>query len=244
MSLVQRKLYAALVASVSAVLALPARAADIPDPAKGWDELWHHVALDLLVIGVVFGFAAIYMLLKYRASSPDEVGQGPKLTRAQGWAWALIPAAVFMADDFFLSAKGWSLWNIYRKAPENALEIKVTGYQWFWEFDYGNGVRTQELKVPVGRPVVLRMTAVDVIHSFFMPAYKVKEDVMPGRVTWLWFLPNKPGKVVATCTEFCGSEHAKMYTYVEAVPVEQFSQWLDTMTKQAQAEPAGPKKKV
>lgn len=203
-----------------------------PDPAKGWDVLWSHVLIDLLAIGVVFSLAAIYMLVKYRAKSPDDVGNAPKFTKAQALAWALIPAAIFMADDFYLSANGWSLWNVYRRVPENALEVKVVGHQWYWDFDYGNGVVTNELKVPVGRPVVLRMTADDVIHSFFMPAYRVKEDVMPGRVTYLWFLPTKPGTEVATCTEFCGTSHSQMFTTVVAVPPEQFAAWMDERSAQ------------
>lgn len=207
------------------------------DPAVGWDHLWNELLIDIMVIGVVFGIAAIYMLIKYRATSPDQVGRGPKFSNAQAWAWALIPAAIFMADDFFLSAKGWTLWNVYRRVPDNALEVKLMARQWQWEFDYGQGVVTNELTVPVGRPVVLRMTAEDVIHSFFMPGYRVKEDVMPGRVTYIWFLPNKPGKVVALCTEFCGTAHADMFTDVIAVPEAEFNAWLASKAKKADASP-------
>lgn len=232
-------------AGAVAAMAAPASAAYTGEnPVVAWDHLWVEILVDITVIGAVLLIAAIIMLLKYRAKSPKDVGNGPKMTRAQSLAWALIPAAIFMADDFFLSAKGWTLWNLYRRVPENALEVKVTGYQWYWEFDYGDEVKTDSLTVPVGRPVVLRMTAQDVIHSFFMPAYRVKEDVMPGRVTYIWFVPTEAGKVISTCTEFCGTNHSNMFTTVEAVAEGEFNQWLESKKQQARDLGASPEKKA
>ncbi|MEE8393329.1 MAG: cytochrome c oxidase subunit II [Rhodospirillales bacterium] len=207
---------------------LPALAGEgeIPNPAAGWDALWNEVMIDLLAIGAIFGIAAAYMLIKYRAKSPTDVGSGPKLSKAQAVGWALIPVAIFLADDFYLGANGWSLWNDYRRIPENAMEVKVTGYQWYWEFEYENGVVTDELTVPVGRPVVLRMTSEDVIHSFGMPKYRVTEDLMPGRITYIWFNPVEAGETVATCREFCGLAHANMYTTVIALPPVEFEEWM------------------
>jgi len=199
----------------------------IPDLVEGWDHLWFELMVDLLVIGAIFGVAAVYMLIKYRAKSPDDVGHGPKLSTAQMWGWALIPAFIFMADDFFLAAKGWALWNDYRRVPENALEVKVIGSQWNWEFDYGNDVTSDVLKVPAGKPVVLRMTSEDVIHSFFLPDHRVKEDMMPGRITYLWFYPKKLGKTFVTCAEFCGTNHSDMVADVVTVPEAEFNAWLE-----------------
>mgnify|MGYP000444478391 CR=1 FL=1 len=209
------------ITSLVAPLAANAQDGVIQDPAEGWDNLWYEMLVDITVIGVVFMIAAIYMLIRYRTKDPDAVGRGPQLTKAQAIAWVLIPASIFMADDFFLSAKGWSLWNIQRGVPDNALEIKVTGYQWYWEFEYENGVILEELIVPIGQPVVLRMTGEDVIHSFGLPEYRIKEDVMPGRVTYLWFYPKEAKETVVTCTEFCGVAHSEMYTRVAAIdPME------------------------
>ncbi len=207
--------------AVLAFTALPAFASGegvkVADPAHGWDELWEHVLVELFVLGGVF---------KYRADSITEVGKGPALSRAQLFGWALIPAFVFMADDFYLAAKGWTLWNTYRTVPPEALEVKVTGQMWSWSFEYGNGASSDILNVPAGRPVVLRMTSNDVIHSFFLPQYRVKEDVMPGRVTYLWFYPKEAGKTFVTCTEFCGAQHAEMNTDVVALPPDEFNNWL------------------
>lgn len=205
------------------------------NPAPGWDHLWNEILIDITVIGVVFGAVAVYMLFKFKAKSPDDVGKGPKLSKAQAISWALIPAAVFMADDFFLSAKGWDLWNVYRNPPEDAMEVKVTAYQWYWEFTYENGITTDELVVPAGKPVVLRMSSEDVIHSFYIPKYRVKEDVMPGRVTYVWFRPEE-GKAIATCTEYCGLAHANMPVTVVGKNQADYDAWM--VEQQASAAPA------
>lgn len=214
----------------SLFLAMPAFAeggeVGIANPTDGWNHLWNELLIDITVIGVVFGVAAIYMFIAYRAKDPNAHGRAPKLTRAQALSWAMIPAFIFMADDFFLSAKGWTLWNIQRRVPENAMEVKVTAMMYSWEYDYGNGVTTDELVVPVGQPVVLRMTSTDVIHSFFLPVYRVKEDVMPGRVTFIWFYPAEAKETLVTCTEFCGVGHTIMQGKVRAVPREEFDTWL------------------
>lgn len=211
----------------SAMLALPAFAEEtIPNPAQEWNHLWSEILVDLLVIGTVFGIASIYLMVKYKAKSPTDVGSGPKLSRAEAIGWALIPAFVFMADDFFLSAKGWTVWNIYRRVPDNAMEVKVNASMYRWEFVYPNGAVTDELVVPVTQPVVLRMTSADVIHGFFLPDYRVKEDVMPGRVTYIWFMPDKPMDTLVTCSMYCGTGHSVMSTKVHAVPRADFDAWM------------------
>lgn len=227
-----------------ALTAVPAFASggggEIADPAHGWDVLWEHVLLDLFVIGGLFAVVAAYWLFKYRADSAVEIGKGPVLSRAQMFGWALIPAFIFMADDFYLAANGWTLWNTYRTVPKDALEVKVTASMWSWSFEYDNGAVSDVLKVPAGRPVVLRMTSEDVVHSFFLPKHRVKEDVMPGRVTYLWFYPKEAGKTYVTCTEFCGAQHAEMNADVEAIPAEEFNAWLaSAVTKAAPAASTG-----
>jgi len=205
------------------------------DPAAGWDRLWHEIVIDITVIGVIFSLAAIYMVWKYRAKSEDEVGRAPKLSKAAAWGWVLVPASIFMADDFFLSAKGWTLWNDYRRIPDEAQEIRVYAYQWYWEFDYGDGIYAEELVVPKGQPVVLRMTSEDVIHSLYIPEFRVKEDVMPGRVTYVWFNPTKTGEYVHTCTEYCGTAHAEMYANVRVVEQAEYDEWYNQMKEEAKA---------
>ncbi len=198
----------------------------IQSPTDAWNHTWTEVLWDLWIIGGVFAVVAVYLLIKYRAKSPDAVGTAVPLNLDKMLAWALVPLALFMADDFLLAAKGWTLWNIQRTVPENAMEVKVTGNQWFFEYEYENGVESEELVVPVGKPVVLRMTSNDVIHSFGLSDYRLKEDIIPGRITYMWFYPDKPHKSHVLCVEFCGTNHSQMYSEVRAIPQAEFDTWL------------------
>lgn len=220
-------LTATLTIATAALLSTQVLAAgNLANPPESWESLWATVLFDLYIIGGILAVAAVYMLIKFKAKSPEQVGTAKKLTAVQAISWVLIPSAIFMADDFFLAAKGWTVWNEYRRVPENAMEVKVTGYQWYWEFEYEDGTVTEDLVMPIGQPVVLRMTSEDVIHDFGLPHYRVKEDVMPGRVTYIWINPIEANETIVQCAEFCGEAHTSMYTSVRAVPQAEFDAWL------------------
>lgn len=228
-----------LAAFAAPAAAMATEAGKVPDPTGDWNHLFNHVMVDIAIIGVVFGLAAIFMLVKYRATSPGQQGQGPKLSAVQAIALAVIPAVVFMADDFFLAANGWVLWNTQRTVPAGAIEIRLTANQFYWDFEYANGATTtNELKVPVGKPVVMRMTSNDVVHSFGIPDFRIKEDAVPGRKTFLWFVAKEPGKTLATCGEYCGMGHPQMPAWIEAVPPAEFDAWYQSQGKHANAAPA------
>ena len=195
-------------------------------PNVSWEHLWTEVMWDITIIGIIMAVAAVVMLIKYRATSPDQVGTAKKLTPTQSIAWALIPASIFMADDFFLAANGWTVWNDYRRVPENAMEVKVTAYQWYFEFEYEDGTVTEELVMPHNQPVVLRMTSEDVLHNFGLPVYRVKEDVMPGRITYIYINPVDIQETFVQCAEFCGQDHSQMTNAVRVVPQAEFDAWL------------------
>lgn len=195
-------------------------------PNESWEHLWDEVIMDITVIGVIMSIAAVYMLIAYRAKSPEQVGTAKKLSTVQSISWALIPASIFMADDFYLAANGWTVWNDYRRVPDSALEIKVTAYQWYFEYEYPDGTITEELVMPHNQPVVLRMTSEDVIHNFGLPAYRVKEDVMPGRITYIYVNPIKIQETFVQCAEFCGIDHSVMAGPVRVVPQAEYDTWL------------------
>jgi cytochrome c oxidase subunit 2 len=167
-------------------------------------------------------------MFAYRRKSVDQVGKQPKLSTQAMLGWLIIPSALFLADDIFLFAKAWDLHDNYRKVPANAYEIKVTGSLWSWTYEYPNGVTSSnELVVPVGGPVLLRMTSTDVIHSHYMNRYRVTEDVVPGRVTYQWFLPDEVGESVVTCREYCGMLHSGMYGKIKVVDKQEFDTWMN-----------------
>ncbi|MGK7346176.1 MAG: cytochrome c oxidase subunit II [Candidatus Nitrospinota bacterium M3_3B_026] len=222
----------AAVLSAAPAFASSAGAGEIPDPAEGWDHLWYHLLLDIGAIGVVFGLITVVFLVRYTRKREDQEGDAPKLSFGQSMGWAMIPMFLFLADDFYLAANGWKLWNDQRRVPENAMEVEVEAMMYGWYFTYDNGVESDNfgdgLVVPEGKPVVLRMKSTDVIHSFFIPDFRIKEDVMPGRVTYLWINPtaSKRGEHVFTCTEYCGFGHSNMFGKVKVVSPREFEEWM------------------
>jgi len=214
----------------------------IINPTTAWTDTWNDVLVDLFVIGGLFAAVGAYLLWRYRATGPGQVGTAPKVNLDIALAWSLVPAALFMADDFFLAARGWSLWSIQRTVPAHSMEVNVSASQWYFEFDYGNGVKSDQLVVPVGQPIVLRMTATDVVHSFGLIEYKLKEDMLPGRITHIWFYPDKPLETFVTCVEFCGDGHSQMNAPVKAVLKADFDKWMaEQLTKKKSASLDAPR---
>jgi len=211
------------------LLAAPVHsAAPINNPAVGWDHLWHEVIIDITIIGVIFSLITLYFMYKYRRRHPDQEGNPPQMSTAMAIGWAIIPVFIFMADDFYLAANGWQLWNNYRQVPANRMEIKLESGMYSWDYTYPNGVETQnELRVPAGKPIMLRMTSRDTLHSHYIPDFRVKEDSMPGRVTYLWFYPTEPGEHIVSCGEYCGIMHSYMVGKVIVMPKEEFNQWYN-----------------
>ena len=139
-------------------------------------------------------------------------------------SWAVIPFLLVLG--FF----GWSTWLFVdiNRPPPDALEINVVAKQWMWKAQHPGGQREiNELHVPVGQPVKLTMTSQDVIHSLYVPALRLKQDVLPGRFTTLWFEAETPGEYRLTCTEFCGTGHAGMGGTLYAMPAETHADWLE-----------------
>lgn len=176
----------------------------------------------------VFFVLLIFMLLlvfaiKYRRRSEDE--QPPQIAR-RDWleaVWILIPLGLVM----IMFVWGAKLYFTMMSPPEGALEIYAVGKQWMWKFQHPEGQQEiNELHVPVGYPVKMTMTSQDVIHSFFVPAFRVKMDVVPGRFTNAWFEVTKPGVYHLFCAEYCGTLHSGMRGRVIAMRPTQYEEWL------------------
>lgn len=202
-------------------------AAQPPDLLEGWNELWRELMIDITVIGLLFAAVTVYLLIRYRRRRSDEEGSGKELKPLAAFGWVMIPAFLFMADDIFLAAKNFELWNQMRTVPKDAYEISVEGYMWGWDVTYPEGVQTNnEMFVPAGRPIKVKIHSRDVVHSFFIPDFRVKWDAVPGMETYIWFYPKEPGEHVMTCAEYCGMLHSGMHGKVKVVPAEEFQEWL------------------
>lgn len=223
---------------------IPIWRGEIKDPAAGWDSLWGTVLEDITVMGILFAIVCAWLILKYRRRPGVEGGGAHPLTHGGAIAWLLIPTFVFLADDMFVAARGWQLWVDQRTVPAERLEIQLMSGMYSWDYTYPNGVTAQsELKVPVGKPVLLRMTSRDVIHNHYLPDFRIKEDSMPGRITYLWFYPKTVGTHLVTCNEYCGVGHSMMSGQVIVLPTEEYNAWYEAegaKLKQAaaQASPA------
>lgn len=148
--------------------------------------------------------------------------------------WTVIPLIIVMAMFYF----GWVGFKpLSQKPPKDSFPIKVVSRMWNWRFEYENGKKTDTLYIPQGKPVVLDMVSMDVIHSFYIPAFRLKVDVNPGKKNITWFIGNSPGVYDIFCAEYCGLQHSGMYTAVRVMSQENFDKWYIDTTKAAK--PAG-----
>ncbi len=186
-------------------------------------------ALYYFLVGVSALFASLIFLLliffaiKYRRRSSTERPRTILGDLRLELLWTLIPLGIAMV----MFTWGARLYFTSFQPPAGALEIAVVGKQWMWKFQHPEGQREiDELHIPVGRPVKLTMTSEDVIHSFFVPAFRVKMDVLPGRYTTLWFEATKTGAYHLFCTQYCGTQHSGMIGQVVVMKPVEYQKWL------------------
>jgi cytochrome c oxidase subunit 2 len=139
--------------------------------------------------------------------------------------WTAIPTILVLMMFYY----GWVGFAPMRKVPDDAMAVKAIGRMWEWEFDYGNGKLSKELVVPLNKPVRMNLYSEDVNHSFFIPAFRVKEDVVPGYDNFLWFSATSLGEYEILCTEYCGLLHSAMVTTARVVPEDEFNTWLENL---------------
>lgn len=139
--------------------------------------------------------------------------------------WTVIPTLLVMVMFWY----GWEGYLSLRRIPDNAMTVKASARMWSWLFTYDNGKTAGQLFVPVGRPVKVELHSEDVLHSFYVPAFRVKRDTVPGMPTYAWFVADKPGSYNLFCAEYCGVAHADMITTVEALPAAEFAAWLSAL---------------
>ncbi len=172
----------------------------------------------LLIALVIFVF-----FIKYRRREEGEVGSQVHGSMVLEVVWSIIPLVITMV----LFVWGAVIFIEMKTVPEDATEYFATAKQWMWKFQHPEGQREiNALHIPVGETIKITMTSEDVIHSFFVPAFRVKQDVVPGRYTTVWFEANKAGTYHLFCTEYCGSHHSQMIGWVTVMEPDDYQAWL------------------
>jgi len=172
----------------------------------------------VLVAALVIGFA-----IKFHRRHPDDVGADIHGSLALELTWTFIPFVLAMVMFFW----GADLFFQLARPPVDSMEIYAVGKQWMWKVQHPEGVREiNQLHVPIGRNVRLTLGSEDVIHDFFIPAFRVKMDVVPGKLTTLWFKATEPGTYHLFCAEYCGTNHSGMIGQVIAMPPQEYEAWL------------------
>jgi cytochrome c oxidase subunit 2 len=196
-----------------------------------------NVFLYILIICVfllgLITFLMVYFVIRYRRE------KHPKPADIEGstWleiTWTLIPTLIVLMMFYY----GLTGFEFLKKVPEGAMVVKVIARQWSWLFQYENGIQDPELRVPVGKPVKLLLTSKDVIHGFYAPAFRIKQDAVPGMTNSLWFQPTEVGTFDVLCSQYCGLEHSHMLTKIVVLPREEFTKWY--LGKKEQVAAKGP----
>ncbi len=201
---------------------------NISDKVNGPILLMTGICLALLVgiTGVM-----IYFVIRYRRS------RNPVASETHGHTgleitWTVVPTLI----AFGLFWYGWVGYAYMKDAPDDAMQVEVTGRMWSWSHKYENGIVSPELNVPVGRPVRLNLHSEDVLHSYFIPAFKVKQDLVPGiDGLYLWFVAKKTGRYDVLCAEYCGMNHSAMHTFVNVMEPDSFDAWYRAEGEKARA---------
>jgi len=187
------------------------------------DGLFHFINEVSLIFLLGITFAIIYFAIKYKRKSEKDETPVISHNNTLEITWSVIPLILVL----IVFGWGYSGFLTLTTPPDNAYEVKVTGLKWAWSFEYDNGVVSpNELHVPAGRPVKLVMKSQDIIHSFFVPDYRIKHDVLPNRYTMVWFKADEPGESQVFCTEYCGTKHSDMLAKVVVHTQEDFDKWL------------------
>jgi cytochrome c oxidase subunit 2 len=165
-------------------------------------------------------FLMVYFVIKYSKK------RHPRGVDIEGntWleiAWTVTPTVLFLVMFYY----GWTNYEYEREVPRDAMVVNVTARQWAYSFSYPNAKRTAELYLALNKPFKMELHSLDVIHGFYIPAFRVKEDIVPGKSNYTWFIPTMLGSFDIECTVICGIGHAKMLSKAVVVPVADFEAW-------------------
>jgi len=168
----------------------------------------------------------IYFIIKYNHKK-NPVATNIKGNHTLEILWTVIPTILVMVMFYY----GWAGYDKMRIVPDDAIKIKTTARMWSWQFEYPNGKTTDSLVIPKDKAVKLDMMSDDVIHSLYIPAYRLKEDIIPGDTTYMWFIGQELGTYNILCAEYCGERHSFMITTLDVLEEADYEQWLNDTSK-------------
>jgi cytochrome c oxidase subunit 2 len=186
------------------------------------DNVFLYILIICICLLVLITFLMVYFVIRYRRE------KHPKPADIEGstWLeiiWTVIPTLIVLTMFYY----GLTGFEFLKKVPPGAMTVKVIARQWSWLFQYENGIQDPELRVPIGKPVKLLLTSLDVIHGFYVPAFRIKQDVVPGMTNTLWFQATQAGTYDVMCSQYCGLEHSHMLSKVIVLPEEEFEKWFE-----------------
>jgi cytochrome c oxidase subunit 2 len=184
------------------------------------DSTFIYIMVFCFLLFAIIMFLMLYFVVRYRRSrnpNPSDIS-GNAIVET---VW-IVASLVLALSMFFY---GLTTFKFLHAAPADSINVNVTARQWSWLFTYQNGKKSTDLVVPLGSDVALNMKSVDVIHGFFIPAYRIKQDVLPTMTTHAWFKASGAGTFDILCTQYCGLQHSKMLSQVFVVPPGDFDKW-------------------
>ncbi|MGH7202127.1 MAG: cytochrome c oxidase subunit II [Planctomycetaceae bacterium] len=206
--------------------------------AEAVDQLYLALVGMAAFFTTVICVAIVYFVVRYRAGATVNRDYRPsrRWSLAVEIAWCVIPLVIAMIAFVW----GADLYVRAQTPPDGALDVHVVGRQWMWKMQHAEGPQEiNALHVPAGQPVRLVMISEDVIHSFYVPAFRVKQDVLPGRFSTAWFEARDPGTYHLFCAEYCGTDHSGMIGRVVVLPPADYAEWVGSHQPREAAEAAG-----
>ncbi len=195
---------------------------NLVSPVEQVDQAFYYIIGVSFLLLIFITAVMIYFAFRYHQSrnpDPTDIRGNWKLEVL----WTIIPTLIALS----MFVVGWNAYTGLRTVPKDALEIEVMAQQFSWIFIYPEGAETEnELVVPKGKAIKLTFSSNDVLHSFFLPTYRVKVDVVPGMSTYAWFLANRDGEFDIQCTEYCGTGHSEMNAKLKVVSQAEYEKWL------------------
>lgn len=194
--------------------------------AESVDQVMLYIVIVSVILLLGISFAMVYFVFKYNRK------KHPKAAQIEGnltleIIWIAIPTIIVMSMFYY----GYAGYNNLRKTAEESMIVNVRGKMWVWDFIYENGKKTDTLYIPIGETTRLDMMSLDVNHSFYLPAFRLKEDVIGGKTTFMFLTPRETGSYDIACAEYCGLKHSGMYSKLVVMEKDEFEKWYNTPTE-------------